>query len=346
MQILKYLFYLLALTLVSVSIYILTLEKQFNIQDQFQVDVKEVYAQNYINDLKNWEEMIPTQQIDTLQNSSFYSNQITISLDSTYAKNSLFSIYLSGKKIGDLTYTFNDTLNASKTNINSKFIGEVSFFDKITIFLKGVSPSYYFKKAVERVNDNIQNKINTDFNFKTFHPIKTDSISKMYYYKSRFTDTIINRDKIMKDYLSIKKELNKNDILNKSFFIDVVIDQPKRKEYFIGIPVKNKITDKTFIDIYLDSIQPGKILKTSFTGSFAYQNEYTKQVTKEIKQNKFEIDKSKTLKVWNDDLKSSNPKNWTFDTWYYFLPEKPKVYFKPSIKADSVSVLETTQTLN
>ena len=96
MQILKYLFYLLALTLVSVSIYILTLEKQFNIQDQFQVDVKEVYAQNYINDLKNWEEMIPTQQIDTLQNSSFYSNQITISLDSTYAKNSLFSIYLSG----------------------------------------------------------------------------------------------------------------------------------------------------------------------------------------------------------------------------------------------------------
>lgn len=340
MQLLKYLFYLLGLTLVSVSVYILTLEKQFNIKDHFNVNVKDVYTRNYINDLQNWKEIIPFQHMDTtnskLEKFSVSNDRVSISLDSTNTNNSLFSVYLSGQKIGDLTYTFKDSLKGSITNVEAKFIGEVTFLDKISIFLKGISPNYYFTKVFTEVNDNIQQQINADFSFKNFNPIKIEKIPAQYFYKSRYADSILSREKIMKDYEDIKKQLSQINVLNNSFYINIIKDTPKRKEYFIGIPVKNKTEKVIGVDIFLDSIPSGKVIKSSFEGNIAFENQYKKAVNKEILEKEYQIDPTKTLKVWNDDLKFSNPKKWKFETWYYFKTEE-KIIVPRRVVKDSLS---------
>lgn len=340
MQILKYLFYLLGLTILSISVYILTLEKNFNIQDNFTVNVKDLYTRNYINDLQNWKEILPFQHIDTLNSKfdkfSVYNDRVSISLDSTDINKSLFSVYLSGQKIGDLTYTYKDTLKGTLTNVNANFIGKVTFVDKITIFLKGVSPNYYFSKVFTKVNDNIQDQINIDFNYKIFNPIKTQPLKAHYFYKSRFADSILSREKIMKDYDDIKKSIGEQNLLNQSFYINLIKDSPKRKEYFIGIPVKQKLDNIIESDIFLDSIPAGKVVKTSYQGSIAYENEYKKIVAKEFTDKEYKIDYSKTLKVWNTDLKYSNPKKWKFETWYYFQPEE-KVIIPRKIVRDSLA---------
>ena len=254
MQIVKYLFYLLGLTILSVSVYILTLEKNFDIEDKFIVNVKDTYTRNYINDLQNWKEIIPFQHMDTINSKfeklSVSNDRVSISLDSTDINKSLFSIFLSGQKIGDLTYVFKDSLKGNVTKVDAKFIGQVTFLDKISIFLKGVSPNYYFKKVFTEVNDNIQSLINTDFNHKVFNPIKTETVKAHYFYKSRFADSILSREKIMADYDDIKKNIGSHNLLNQSFYINVIKDTPQRKEYFIGIPVKAKMDKVIGADIF------------------------------------------------------------------------------------------------
>lgn len=326
MQIIKYLFLLLLLSIVSISIYILTLDTKFDITTSYTVDIKKVYVKNYFNDIKNWKNISYFQQKDTLQN-------ITLKLDSTSVNLSLFSVYLENDNIGKVAFNYNDTINNS-TKIKANFYGEVTFIDKIYIFLKGISPGFYFDKIFTTVNEQMQQQLKNDFSYNFFAPIKVVSIPKTYYYKSRFTNPNISRVEIVKAYHQVKNQIEQRYIANNSFFIEFLVDKTNRKEYFIGIPITQKLTKNLSNDIFLDSLQSDQVLKTSYTGDIQFEKKYLETVKKQVNQQELNVNFDKKINVWNDHLKNSNPKSWSFETWYYLMPEAKKYN---SIKTDTIS---------
>jgi hypothetical protein len=337
MQIIKYLLFLIVLSVVSIAIYILTLETKFNISNNYTVNIKKVYVKNYFNDILNWENISNIQQKDTLAvaNNTFkIQNNISLKLDSVSSNLSLFSVYLKGNNIGNISYQYTDSINKF-TNINANFYGEVSFFNKVSIFLKGISPRFYFNNLFTDINVKMQKQLITDFDYKSFFPIKVVYIPKKYFYKSRFTNPTLSREEIVKAYYQVKKDIGDEHIADNTFYINMIIDEQNRKEYYIGIPVTQKLAPKIGPDIFLDSLQTDKVLKTGYGGDIQFEKKYTESVKKQVEQQNLNIDFNKKINVWNNHLKHSNPKNWTFETWYYVIPEVKKI----SVKTDKTEII-------
>lgn len=339
MQIIKYLLFLVVLSIVSIAIYISTLESKFNISNNYTVPYKKVYIKNYFNDILNWENITHLQQNDTLLNpsSSFeIQKNVSLRLDSVSSNLSLFSVYLGNERIGKISYKYSDSIN-KYTQIDARFYGEVTFLNKVNIFLKGISPGFYFNRIFTNLNTKMQNQLKKDFSYTSFAPVKVVYVPKTYFYKSRFANPTISREQIIKAYHQVKNEIGEKYIANNTFFIDLIIDEPNRKEYFIGIPVNTKLANSIGADIYLDSLQTDKVLKTAYTGDIEFEKPYLKSVKKQVDEQQLTIDFTKKINVWNDHLKYSNPKNWSFETWYYIMPEAQKT---PSYKVSNDSIAQ------
>ena len=343
MQIIKYLLFLIVLSVISIAIYITTLESKFSIDNSYTLPYKTVYIKNYFNDVLNWENVTHTNPNDTLftNNNSFeIQKNISIKLDSVSPNLSLFSVHLGNENIGKISYHYTDSINKF-TKVNAKFYGEVTFIDKVNIFLKGISPGFYFDRIFTNLNEKIKNQLTTDFSYNNFAPIKLVYIPKTYYYKSLFAHTNLSREHIIDAYHQVKNQIGEKNIANNTFFIDLVLDQPNRKEYYIGIPVNTKLGNKISNDIYLDSLKTDKVLKTAYTGDIEFEKKYLETVKKQVEEQQLNIDFSNKINVWNDYLKYSNPKAWTFETWYYVNPE-PKKQLIFTNMPDTTSVKEFT----
>jgi len=323
MQILKYLLYLMLLSLISIVVYITTLESKFDIVNSYAVNINKKYLKNYFNDPKNWKKINHLQKNDSLNfNEGFWDLQtrLQLTLDSVSTDQSIFKVHLGNDYIGEMAYKYADS-TPKISKIYAQFYGQVDFLDKINIFIKGISPNYYFNKIFSSINQQMQNQLNSDFSYNSFAPIKVIKQPKTYFYKSRYAANEILRDNVLSAYQQLSEQINPASRANNSFFIEMLIDQPNRKEYFIGIPVTQKQANLIAADIYLDSIPEAQILQTAFTGDIQFEDAYLKFVKQQVKQQQLQVDFDHKIKIWNTQLKNNNPRNWTFETRYYLLAE-------------------------
>ncbi|UYW02318.1 hypothetical protein K5I29_05310 [Flavobacterium agricola] len=322
MQIIKYLLYLIILTFVSILVYIATLENRFDITNNYAVNVKTYYIKNYFNDPLNWANINHLKNDTLSAPEKFFDSQtdLQLKLDSVATNFTLFSVYLGDDKIGKMAYQFSDSLG-THTEIDGRFYGEVDFLDKINIFTKGISPRFYFSKIFNNINHQMQNQLETDFSYHKFDSIQVIYQPKTYYYKSRFASADFSREEILNAYQLIKSELDTKNASGNIFFIEMVLDTPNRKEFFVGVPVNQKLAPVIKSDIYLDSLRADKVLKTSFSGNITFQETYDKAIEKQIQQQEIKVDYNSKINIWNEQIKFNNPKKWTFETWYYLKPE-------------------------
>ena len=156
MKIVKYIFLLLLLAAIAVTVFIATQEGKYNIKKDKVISVSRPVLYNYVNDYKNWENLGLLANADTTATFTYSANAVGKGASMSWAKGS------NNGKIQTVNAAANDSIgqNATIDDLNSNI--SWSFKDtlnstKISVRLKG---SLTFKeKAFALLNGGIDNKI-------------------------------------------------------------------------------------------------------------------------------------------------------------------------------------------
>jgi len=150
MKIVKYIFLLLLLSVVAVSVFIATQEGKYDIKKESVIRVPKMVLYNYINEYKNWENLGILTGSDTTavytysENSS--GNGAMMSWKKDRSEGQIKTIKLTENDSiiqkavidglnSDIAWNFKDTLKSTKVTVRMK--GDLSFMEKANAFIRG-----------------------------------------------------------------------------------------------------------------------------------------------------------------------------------------------------------------
>jgi len=153
MKIVKYIFLLLILACIAVTVFIATQEGKYNIKKEKLISVSKTTLYNYLNDYKNWENLGIFTNADTTATYTFSENTtgngafITwnkgnkgnksgkITTLKATASDSIHQKALVEELNSDILWTFKDSLNSTKVSVTLK--GQLTFTEKAYALLYG-----------------------------------------------------------------------------------------------------------------------------------------------------------------------------------------------------------------
>lgn len=150
MKIVKYVFLLLLLAVVAVSVFIATQEGKYNIKKEGVIRVPKMVLYNYINEYKNWENLGILTGSDTTAVYTYSENSSGNGAHMSWKKGNSTGEVKTVKLVendsilqkavidglnSDISWKFKDTLKSTKVTIRMK--GDLSFMEKANAFLRG-----------------------------------------------------------------------------------------------------------------------------------------------------------------------------------------------------------------
>lgn len=341
MKILKYLFLLLLLSLVALTVFVATQKGIFSVERSKVINSPKATVYNYVNDFRNYEDFESWSVSDpsikmTFPNktsgngASYYwvrdeekGNAITLN-----AKDGE-SIHQKMKYNGteaDVNWTFKDTL-AGKTKVTWKATGTMSFMFKIYTALNGGSNKVIgtiYEKSLANIDKNL------DFETKTYS-IQVNGVVKKIetaYIKQTFTSEIPKINKNARIVIPKLIEFSKNNGLatnGKPFIIYHTYDTTTGlAKISICLPTNKEIMTTSGSDILGGKLNGFEAVKTTLKGDYTHLNEAIAKTNAFINKEKITPDLSwshlEILALSKLDVKSPSK----LMTEIYF-PTKPKV---------------------
>jgi len=150
MKIVKYIFLLLLLAGIAVTVFVATQEGKYNIKKDKVISVSRLVLYNYINDYKNWENLGLFANADTTAAFTYSGNPVGKGAFMSWAKgdnkgrvqtlNAAANDSISQKAViddisSDIKWSFKDTLNSTKISVRLK--GSLTFKEKALALLNG-----------------------------------------------------------------------------------------------------------------------------------------------------------------------------------------------------------------
>ncbi|MHA3788632.1 effector binding domain-containing protein [Flavobacterium hauense] len=150
MKIVKYIFLLLLLSVVAVSVFIATQEGKYDIKKESVIRVPKMVLYNYINEYKNWENLGILTGSDTTaiytysENSSGSGAMMSWKKDRSEGQIKTIKLAENDSIIqkavidglnSDIAWNFKDTLKSTKVTVRMK--GDLSFMEKANAFIRG-----------------------------------------------------------------------------------------------------------------------------------------------------------------------------------------------------------------
>jgi effector-binding domain-containing protein len=150
MKIVKYIFLLLLLAGIAVTVFVATQEGKYNIKKDKVISVSRQVLYNYINDYKNWENLGLFANADTTAAFTYSGNPVGKGAFMSWAKgdnkgrvqtlNAAANDSISQKAViddisSDIKWAFKDTLNSTKISVRLK--GSLTFKEKALALLNG-----------------------------------------------------------------------------------------------------------------------------------------------------------------------------------------------------------------
>ncbi|MFH6999456.1 transcriptional regulator [Flavobacterium sp. FlaQc-57] len=341
MKILKYLFLLLLLSLVALTVFVATQKGVFTVERSKVINSPKATVYNYVNDFRNYEDFESWSVEDpsikmtfpnkTVGNgASFYwttseGNGNAITLKTKDGESIQQKMKYDGTE-ADVNWTFKDTL-AGKTKVTWKAKGTMSFLFKIYTALNGGSDKVIgtiYEKSLVNIDKNL------DYETKTF-AIKVNGVVKKTetpYIKQTFTSEIQKVNKNAKIVIPKLIEFSKNNGLatnGKPFIIYHTYDtKTGLAKISICLPTNKEIMTTSGSDISGGKLDGFEAVKTTLTGDYSHTNEAIAKTTAFINNEKITPDLSwshlEILTVNKFDVKSPSK----LMTEIYF-PTKPKV---------------------
>ena len=340
MRILKYLFLLLLLTFVALSIFVATQKGDFTVERSQIINAQKSTVFNFINDYQNWEDfsswitedpemkiMFPKKTIGTGASFSWEGKQGSGDILTVYAKenDSISQKMNFNGATSAVFWSFKDTIGGTK--ITWKTIGKMSFRMKVsTIFDGGINKT--LGETYEKSLANIDKTL--DFELNSF-AVKVNGLVKKlgtFYLRQTFTSEIskvIKNASIVVPKLITFCEQNNIELNGKPFIIYHTYNEANGlAKLSICVPIKNQILTSSGSDILTGKLEPFDALKTTLKGDYSHTKTALYKAKTYINTNGIGVDATfshlENFTISRTDVK--NPSKWVTEI---YIPLKPKV---------------------
>ncbi|MBK0368944.1 SRPBCC family protein [Flavobacterium agrisoli] len=346
MKILKYIFLLLLLSLITVTVFLATQKGDFTIERSRIIKAPKTALFNYINDYRNWEDF-SSWMIDNSANTVNYGeissgknayvswvnneNQGDIKTISTKNTDEIQQKLNYDGTLIDSQITFKDTIGGTKVTWETK--GEMSFYHKVYTSLNGGAD-----KIIGTVYEKTLLNLDKILDFETnTYAIKVNGVvkkSESFYIKQTFTSEI---QKITKNARIVIPKLvefcSNNGIAanGKPFIIYHTYDTSKNlAKISICLPINKEIFTSSGSDILTGKLEAFEAVKTTLTGDYSHREEAIAKTIQFVNNEKLILNPSwshlEILTSSKQDIKS--PSKWVTEL-YYPLKPKPVAVARP-----------------
>lgn len=359
MRILKYLFLLLLLSFVALSIFVATQKGDFIVERSQIINSPKSNVFNFVNDYRNWEdfgswitedpEMKISYSKKTIGPGASYSwdgKDGTGDMKTLFAKenDSISQIMNYNGTSSSVFWSFKDTIGGTK--VTWKTIGKMNFSMKIyTAFNGGIDK--IIGKMYEESLANLDNTL--DFEINTY-TVEVDGLAKKlgtFYLEQTFTSEI---SKVTKNsrivFYKIITFCNENNIeLNgKPFLLYHTYDIANGlAKLSFCVPIKSQILTSSGSDILPGKLEPFDAVKTTLTGDYSHIKKALDKTSDYINANKIVLNPAflhlEIFTVSRFEIK--NPSKWVTEIYY---PIQPKVIPVKSYTPAVIKKVETIKT--
>lgn len=359
MRILKYLFLLLLLSLVALSIFVATQKGEFSVERSRVINSPKSAVFNYVNETKNWEDWNSWAVEDSLMHVTLSKNTLgkgslcswegkagSGDLKTLYAKvnDSILQTMNFNGNSSEVFMSFKDTLKGTK--VTWKATGKMSFMYKIMNTFNGGAEKVIglmFEKSLTNLDRKLDYEINT-------YSIKVNGVSNKlenFYLEQTFTSEISkirkNSEIVISKITNFCKQ-NTITISGKPFIIYNTYDSANGlARISICIPIKEAIFIVEGSDIMSKKIKAFQAVKTTLTGDYVHLKAALDKTREFIKANYLTKDMAFShVEVFVTSKKEEkSPSKWITEI---YIPVKPKGAAKPSTALPEVSKDKTLET--
>ncbi|MBF2709297.1 SRPBCC family protein [Flavobacterium soyangense] len=346
MRILKYLFLLLLLSLVALSIFVATQKGNFTVERSKIINSPKSSVFNYVNDFKNWGEWNSLATEDSLINITYSKNTIGKGSSCTWEgkqgngdlqtinikeNDSIFQIMNFNGNSADVSMSFKDTLG--KTRVSWKAKGKMGFLFKVLTAFNGGAEKIFgsvFEKSLNNLDKKLDYEINT-------YSVKVNGLvnnPETFYLAQTFTSEFSKVSKnsgIVISKITTFCKKNNITISGKPFVIyhtyDITNELTKMS---VCIPIKEPIFLVEGSDILSEKLQPFQAVKTTLAGDYSHTKKALDKTQEYLKTNYLNADTVfshiEIYIIGKNDI--NNPSKWITEIYY---PIRQKVVSKPIV---------------
>jgi len=348
MRILKYIFLLIILALVGITVYVATQKGDFEVTKSSFIKTQRSTVFDYVNDFKNWETFGSWMQKDSNVKFNYDAKTIGAGAKSSFENGSdngyirtMFvkendSLVQKAKFNGTtatISWKFNDTIGGTKITVYSK--GKMDIVTKIGSFFKG-GVSSILGDVYEKSLDNLDKTLN--YEMKTYS-IKVNGIVQrpsgfcLKQTVSCHIKSVGKNTKILMARMVHFFKKNKIPMVGKPFVnydrYDVANDFATIS---VCIPVRKQIFISPGSDIVSGEIIAFTCLKTTLTGDYSHSKEAWAKAKKYITDNSlkenFAGSYTEVYVKTIDDIKQ--PSKWITEIYIPVFP-KSTVIQEPAV---------------
>ncbi|RTY82182.1 transcriptional regulator [Flavobacterium sp. ZB4P23] len=340
MRIIKYLFLLLLLSLVALSIFVATQKGEFTVQRSHIINSPKSTVFNFVNDYKNWQDfgawIVEDPEIIITYPKNTVGKGASFTWEGKEVKGDMQTVFVKENEsisqkinynggVSSVFLSLKDTVGGTK--VTWKTTGKMSFVMKITAALNGGIDTVIGamqEKSLANLDKTLVYEINT-------HQIKVKGVVKKlatFYLHQTFTSKISNITKnarIVFPKIILFCEQNNIELNGKPFIIYHTYDPVNGlSRLSFCIPIKNQILTSSGSDILSGKLEPFEALKTTLTGDYSHIKKALDKTTAYSNANKISIDTKfshlENYTIGKAEIK--NPSKWITDIYF---PIKPKV---------------------
>ena len=357
MKIVKYIFLLLLLAAIAVTVFIATQEGKYNIKKDKVISVPRTLLYNYINDYKNWENLDLLASADTTAAFTYSENAVGKGAFMSWVKdkntgrvqtiNIAANDSISQKADindleSDILWSFKDTLNSTKVSVRLK--GKLTFSEKAAALLNGGMDNQ-IESSLEKGLDNLNNFLVKEIKVYTIDVAGIVSKNGTYYLGQKATsspeDVNVKATATFDKLIAFAKE-NNITVTGRPFII--YKGSTKGKEnitYTYSIPIKDEMFTSPGSDYEGGKLTSFNALKTTLKGDYSHLPKAWQAAAKHINEKALQENTTgQYVEVYTKNVhQSRRPSAWMTDLYIPIGPESA-----PAI--DSTAIVPATAPAN
>ncbi|AWI26361.1 SRPBCC family protein [Flavobacterium pallidum] len=324
MRILKYIFLLILLAVIAITVYVATQKSEFEITRSVVVKVPRSIVYNYVNDYRNWEDWGSWKEGDASMKFNYAENTVGAGASYSWDGSSdgkMTTIFAKQNdsiaqkaKVSDHQYNsyfiFKDTAGGTKVTWKAK--GSVDFMTKVNATFSGGADKLMgdmFEQSLYNLNKTITKEINT-------FDVKINGIVKQpggFYVRKRIVclksemlgQLHLQLPKIIQFFKKTNMQMN-----GKPFVIFDNADSDTVRFSICG-PLKEEIFVSKESDISVQFLDSFSALKTTLTGDYSHRNDARSKGLKHFNENKMERGSSREIEIYEiSALDNRHPSKW------------------------------------
>ena len=368
MRILKYLFLLLLLSFVALSIFVATQKGDFTVERSQIINSPKSTVFNFVNDYRNWEDFSSWIVEDPEMQITYPKKTIgpgaSISWEGKEGTGDMLTVFvkendsISQKMNYDGTsssvfWSFKDTIGGTK--VTWKTTGKMSFTMKVyTAFNGGINKiiGETYEKSLANLDKTLDFEINT-------YAVKVNGLVKKlgtFYLRQTFTSEIskvIKNGQIVFPKMITFCEQNNIELNGKPFIIYHTYDTVSGlTKLSFCVPIKNQILTSSGSDILTGKLEPFEAIKTTLTGDYSHTKKALDKAKTYINTNRIALDPTfshvENFTISKTEIK--NPSKWVTEIYYPIKPKAipviPSKAFTPAITKTAEAVKTPAPVIN